>query len=84
MKKLYTSKIFLKMAGGKMHTPYFTPRNPPLTVSNRDHQKSLTYFSYLAPLVLFFFTNRHSQRGAWQYLPPKYAPGELPRTCLSD
>ena len=25
MKKLYTSKTFLKMAGGRMHTPHPTP-----------------------------------------------------------
>ena len=29
MEKLYTSKTFLKMAGGGMHTPHPTPRSAP-------------------------------------------------------
>ena len=63
-RKLYTSKTLLKMVGGKMHTshPGPTPLDPPLTISYRNHQKSLTYFSNLAPLVLFFFTKRQSQQ----------------------
>ena len=45
MKKLHTSKIFFKMAGGSMHTPHPTPVDPPLATSYRNHQKSLAYFS---------------------------------------
>ena len=50
--KFYASKTFLKMAGGRMHTPHSTP----LAVSYRNHQKSQAYFSHLALLILFFFT----------------------------
>ena len=59
MEKLYTSKTFLKMAGGRMHTPHPTP----LAINYRNHQKSLAYFSQLAPLVLFFFAKRQSEKG---------------------
>ena len=58
MEKLYTLKTFLKMAGGKMDTPHPTPLDPPLAISYENHQKSLIYFSYLAPSVLFFFIRR--------------------------
>ena len=51
MKKLYTSKTFLKMSGGRMHILIL----PPLAISCRNHQKSQAYFSHLAPLVLFLF-----------------------------
>ena len=51
MGKLYTSKTFLKMAGGRMHTPHPTP----LAISYINHQKSLAYFSHLEPLNLFIF-----------------------------
>ena len=63
MEKLYTSKAFLKMAGGKMHTPHPTPLDPSLAISYRNHQKSLAYFSHLAPLILFFFAKKQSQKG---------------------
>ena len=42
-----TSKAFLKMAGGRMHTPHPTPLYPPLAISCRNHQKSVAYFSHL-------------------------------------
>ena len=58
--KLYTSKTFLKRAGGRMHS---LPLILPLDISYGNHQKSLAYFSHLAPLVLFFFTKRQSQKG---------------------
>ena len=63
MEKLYTSKTFLRMAGGLMHTPHPTPLDPPLAIRCRNHQKSMAYFSYLAPSVLFFFTKGQSQKG---------------------
>ena len=76
MEKLFTSKTFLKMAGGKMHTPHLTLLDPPLSISYGNHQKSMAYFSHLAPLVLIFFTKKQSQKGrAMAQCPPKYAPG---------
>ena len=65
MEKLYTSKTFSKMAGGRMHTFHPTPLDPLLAISYKNHQKSLAHFNHLAPLVLFFFTKRRSQKGAW-------------------
>ena len=74
MEKLYASKTFWKMAGGKMHTPHPTPQ----AISYRNHQKTPACFSHLAPLILFFFTKRHSQKGteAWRTMPT------LIRSCL--
>ena len=43
MEKLYASKAFLKMTGGRMHTPHPTPLYPPLAISYRNYQKSLGY-----------------------------------------
>ena len=69
MEKLYTSKTFLKMAGGTMHTPHPTS----LAISYRNHQKSLVYFSHLAPLILFFLLKGKVKKGGGamaQCLPP--------------
>ena len=63
MKILCASKTFLKITGGRMHIPYPTPLDSPLTISYRNHQKNLAYFSHLAPLVSFFFTKKQSQKG---------------------
>ena len=61
-----------------MHTSHPTVLDAPLTISCRNHQNSLTCFSPLAPLVLFFFAKRQSQKGrggAWNNgSPSKYAP----------
>ena len=54
MEKLYTSKTFSKMAGGRRHTPHFTPLDPPLAISYKNHQISLAYFSHLAPLIFCY------------------------------
>ena len=62
MEKLYTPKTFLKMADGRMHTLILLPRSA-RTISYRNHEKSLAYFSHLAPLVLLFFNRRQSQKG---------------------
>ena len=43
MEKLYTSKTFLKMTDGRMHTFHPTPLDPPLAISYRNQQKSLTW-----------------------------------------
>ena len=58
MEKLHASKTFMKMSGGRMHTPDPTL----LAINYKNHQKSLAYFSHLAPLILFFFTKSLSQR----------------------
>ena len=49
--KTVNIKTFSKMAGGRMHIPYPTP----LAISYRNYQKSLAYFSHLAPLISFFY-----------------------------
>ena len=78
MEKLYTSKTFLKVVGERMHTLGLYPLDPSLAISYTNHQKSLAYFSHLAPLVLFFITKRKSQKeGGMAQCPPKYAPVTL-------
>ena len=75
MKKLYTSKTFLKMAGGRTHTLHPTSLDPHLAISYRNHHMSLAYFSHLAPLVLFFLTKKQSQRGGGHgTMPPLKMP----------
>ena len=70
MKKLHTSKTFLKIAGGRMHTPHPNPLDPPLAISCRNHQKSLAYFGNFAPIILFLFTKKQSQKGGpWPNAP---------------
>ena len=70
MEKLYTSKTFLKTTDGRMHTPL----DPPLAISYGNHQKSLAYFSHLAPLILFFLLKGKVKRGeGMAQCPPKYA-----------
>ena len=66
MEKLYTSKTFLRMAGGWMHTPDPTSLDPLLAISCRIHQKSMAYFSHLAPLV-FFYQRAESLGGGWAW-----------------
>ena len=41
----------------------------PLAISYTNHQKNLAYFSHLAPLVLFLFTKRRSQKGGMEQWP---------------
>ena len=58
MEKLHALNTFMKMSGGRMHT-----HDPTLlAISYKNHQKSLAYFSHLAPLILLFYTKRQSQR----------------------
>ena len=68
-----TSKTFLKMAGGKMHTPHPTPLHKALAISCRSyrtHQKSLALFSHMAPLILFFLLKgKVKGGGAWSNAP---------------
>ena len=60
MKKLYTSKTFSKMAGGRRYTPHSTPLDLPLAISYRNHQISLAYFSHFAPLIVLFVMKKQS------------------------
>ena len=76
MEKLYTSKTCLKMAVGG----WISLILPPGSASGRKLRKlskESGLFHNLAPLILFFFTERQSQRGggASPNAPPKYAPG---------
>ena len=80
MDKLYASKAFLKMGGGRMYTPHPSPLDPPLAISYRNHQKSLAYFSHLAPSISFFFTERQRQKGGHDTIPPKCASAWQPAT----
>ena len=67
MEKLYTSKTFLKMAGGRMHIAYpssYAPGSAP-GYKLQMFLKSLVYFSHLTPLILFLVTNR--QRTEFYY-----------------
>ena len=76
MEKLYTSKTFLKMAGGRIHTPqpHPTPLDPTLATSYRNHQISLVYFSHLAPLVFFVLLKSRVKKRSMNNAPPsKYA-----------
>ena len=65
-----------------MHTPHPTCQDPPLAISYGNHQKSLVDFSHLAPLMLFFFIKRRSQkgeRGGMAQCPsPQYATDMIP------
>ena len=49
MEKLHVSKTFMKMSGGRMHTPDPTL----LAISYKNHQKSLAYFSHLIGTINF-------------------------------
>ena len=61
-----------------MHTSHPPPLYPPLATSYKNHQKSMAYFSHLAPMFCSFFTERQSQKGGegnGPMLPlPKYLP----------
>ena len=78
MERLYTSKTFSKMADERMHAPHLIPLDLPLAIGYKNHQickSGIPYFSYLAPLVLFFFNKRRSQKGrtgvgGWHNAPP--------------
>ena len=43
--------------------PSSYPLDPHLAISYRNHHMSLAYFSHLAPSVLFFLTEKQSQKG---------------------
>ena len=52
-----------------MHTSYPTPLYSPLAISYRNHQKSLPYFSPLAPLILFFLLKGRIKRRGGRHGP---------------
>ena len=57
------------------HTPHPTPLDSPLAIRYRNNQKNLAYFIHLAPLLMFFFTKRQSQKGRPLHNAlPKYDP----------
>ena len=60
-KIVYIKNIF-ENSWWKMHTPHPTPLDTPLAISYRNHQKSLAYFSHLAPFILFFYQKTESKR----------------------
>ena len=69
-KIVYTKNIFENSWREDVY-PSSYPLDPPLAISYRNHQKSLAYFSHLAPFILFFFTKRQSQKGrAMAQCPP--------------
>ena len=74
MEKLYTSKTFLKMAGGRRHYSHPTSLDPPLAISYKHHQNSLAYFSCLTLVCSFLLKDRmkrNGQGGRWHNaLPP--------------
>ena len=62
------------MSSGRKHTPRPNPLDQSQAISYRNHRKSLGYFSHLAPLILFPFTKRQSQKGKRAQCPSEYAP----------
>ena len=87
MGKLYrpTPKIFLNMAGERMHTFHPSALDPPLAISYRNHKNSLIYryFSHLGTLIfiLFLLKGRVKREGAWHNACPHVAC--LSNICLS-
>ena len=80
MEKLYISKTFLKMTGGRMHTPH--PTYLPVSASGHKLQKpskKFGIFQSLGTINFVLFTKRQSQRGEGREHgpPPKYVPGHL-------
>ena len=74
MVKLYASKTFPKMAGGRMHTPHATPLDPPLAITTKASKES-GIFKSLGTINYIFFTKRQGQKGSPRHNgpPPKYA-----------
>ena len=60
--KIIRIKNMFENGWWRMHTPHPTPLDSPLAISYRNHQKSLAYFSHLAPLILLFYTKSRSQK----------------------
>ena len=78
MEKLYASKVFLKMAGGKNDAYYssYPPESAPGHKLQKPSKESGIVQS-LGTTDLVLFTKKQSQKGkgmAQYYPPPKYAP----------
>ena len=72
MIKLYTSKTFLKMAGGRMHTPHPTPRGSAPGHKLQKPSKESGMFQSLGTIcsVFFFYCKTESKGwGAWHNAP---------------
>ena len=63
MEKLYASKTFLKMAGGRMHIPHPTPLDSPLTISYRTIKRIWHISVTFGTISIVLFTKRQSQKG---------------------
>ena len=76
MEKLYTLKTFLKMVGGRGFASGHSYKN---------YQKSLSYFSHLAPLFCssLLIGKVKKEEGPWHNTPPKYASANRIRCALS-
>ena len=62
MEKLYTSKIFSKMASGRMHTSSSYPLDPSLAISYKTIKKVWHISVTLGPLI-FLLTDKVKRRG---------------------
>ena len=80
MKKLHTSKTFIKMAGEKMHILHPTPGSAPSHTLHKLSKKSGIFQSLgTINFVLFYQNGRAKRRGGHGTMPPppppEYAPG---------
>ena len=60
MEKLYKSKTFLKMAGGRMHTPHPTHLDLPLNINKlqKPSKKPGIFTLLIRPTCIIFFTTQ--------------------------
>ena len=72
------------MAGGRMHIPHPTPLYPPLAISYRNYQKSLAYFSHLAPLILILLLKGRVKRPKGGHGSMQPLPINTVRSCLQS
>ena len=79
MKKLYTSKMFLNMAGGTMHIAYplfYPPGSAPGPKLQKPSKES-GIFQSLGTITCSFLLKGRVKRGAIAQCSPKYAPGDI-------
>ena len=79
MEKLYTSKAFLKMAGGRMHTPHPTPGSVPGRKLQKPSKESGILQSLGTVNFVLFYKKAQSKRedyGPMPPCPPKYATAQ--------
>ena len=74
MEKLYASKTFSKMAGGRICISLILPLDPPLAINYKNHQKSLAYFQSVGTInfVMFYLKTESigEDRGGWHHVLP--------------